>query len=409
MFRLSGLLDLRHFVPLAIIVATLSVYSIIQFRAHHTIRGRLDAHLRDVARDGYPTTLADLKQRYGGIPARENGAEAVNRAGALLHNDQTLLHFIHSPGPHVMYDGVSRTVAEVLPMHREVLRLSRQAARRGRLRFAIDLDAGASTVLRHHRTIGSLVTLNVMAAYDAARRRDASPCMTSLRAALRLSHALREEPTAMALMRRLQHYRTFCAYLPDILNADVLSDAHLAELAQLMAETRVTCQDVIDALSINRVLEARQIEVISGKAGPGKQLVHPPEMVLERTRGWTEAIQFVTNASWADLRAMSDQTVSPHAGLMVNSYRLFHAKTCVNELAVAALRYRKAHGHWPEKSSQLHANFDEFGTTVFCDPRHATLQSRDGELRIESALPDCASWHTAQAPRVALTLSPNQP
>lgn len=309
---------------------------------------RVDDQMREAARQGWPTTFDDLAARYALDPGAKNAAPIVDAVAARIVDHSTIKRLSQpdgAPDP--------RDLVQVAERERDAIELSRHILDCDGMHYAFDINSGANAPIRHHGRIWRVAILNLIAAQAAAHRGDGEAACTSLRVALWLATAMKEEPLHNAFGRHTAIMKSLWLYLPQILGAHAMSSAQLKLLADALERTMSTRQHLLDVLNIQRILHARQMQAFAHSHKDRAAQNHISKRIVEDLRTWTQTIELVKSADLVSLAQRDTDVPQKNAALIIS--RLIECRLCVSvcTAAVIAARHHLDNNAWPQSTEEV--------------------------------------------------------
>ena len=379
------------------------------------------ARLRDL---GIPTSGEGIRESLPRVTAGENAADYYEKAFRIIEETRNDPAFDTLPivGRRGVYPespseplppDTLETLREYVEANAEALELLHQGAAVPDCAY-IDEWKGYETQLPHLSMTRWSARLLALAAWFDAEEGSADQAIGRIRDSLALSGALEDEPILVSqLVAVATNSITISSGLSRALSRSDPSDEALEALQVDLtaAAERVSFKGAMETeigslIDVYRRLEAGETVSELQQAGPpidwrkvmpddGEQ----PVLVLNYWKDLWLAASDGTPAGVADAESAYD-ALSQRLGRVPGTHILspqFLAQGLRNRarmssaaLAVAALRYRKAHGSWPGSASQLQGTYLETLPTDPYSQRWLELKIEGDTLSVNGTNPDIA-------------------
>lgn len=359
--------------------------------ARHTLAARTDA----IRLSGEPTTPAELDRWYTAVPDAENAAIPLADALAILHriddpkngDDPTSpIMFLAKPairsGAEAIPIDLSRSFAPLLSKRKSYVAKLREASQRPSCRFPVSFERHsgyfASSATSDLRQVQGFITLAAALEADEGQR-DAA--FADLIATIRLSDVLRNEPLWASQYFRLNARRTACWAVEFAGNRVTFVDQQLSSLIETIGRLEdpdlayraivgercevlsfyrhhaVTWSQTTEAFvslhpyvaawkavhfldTTDRLLPASRLDSVSRR--------HTASVVDRANREYQ-----VRASPWKEFSDTYTQGFLSSIRILIEYHDQDTALWAVTRVALAAERYRLAHGDWPRELSEL--------------------------------------------------------
>ncbi|HAB15593.1 MAG TPA: hypothetical protein DCE44_03990 [Verrucomicrobiales bacterium] len=206
------------------------------------VAGRRDAsettrRLAQLRAEGLPTTPAELDRWYAAVPADENIAIPLLDAVTSLRlpaNTDTNLPFVgHAATPprgQALAEPVRSRMVALVADNRESLEGIHAALQRPRVRFPVNLSAGANTLLPHLPSLKRSAQALALEALLAADQGNSDRASRALLDGLRVGQTLRHDPVLISGLVGLACETMTTGAAEHVLSRGILSDSQLREL-----------------------------------------------------------------------------------------------------------------------------------------------------------------------------------
>jgi len=227
----------------ALVLFALLVISFVVWRVDlaHDVNAKLQA----IRAAGLPTSGAELNAYYPAVPDNENAALVMNQAFVLMRNypdsRSNEVNWFRLPGRgQQMTNEQIQLLTGYVEMNSNALAKMAGALKLTKSRYPVDFSPGFETLLPHLDTIRELSLLDEYRAVLAIDSGQPTNADASIKEILRMARTLDEEPALISQLVRFSLVRIGIVTLEDRLNAGKLSDAELANLANVFAQQKET-------------------------------------------------------------------------------------------------------------------------------------------------------------------------
>jgi hypothetical protein len=334
---------------------------------------RVDDQLAELRAAGMPCSPNELEEYYS-VPASQADVTRLWLA-ALARFDTEAFREQAAPLPIVGRDEEIpppgqdwEKLAEVeslLDEYSEAMQLLHEASEKGPIaRFPTQLDQGFSMLLPHTQNLRNGARVLVLEIHARAHAGDAQGAAKSIRACFRMSRAIEREPFLVSQLVRIACGKMALQAISDLLPHNDFSDDDLALLQETIRES-----DYRNGIRRALVGE-RAMGIVAFRNAPSlpvnnEDLARYLEIVTKLAdalnTSWTEGLETAAQIR-ADVQIASplDQIRFPRSALLLPSVDAsFEAGARAEALrdtvdvAIAAERYRLAHGKSPESIPEL--------------------------------------------------------
>jgi type II secretory pathway pseudopilin PulG len=230
------------------LLRSLAVFVVIAIAAFVVWRVNLahdvDAKLQAIRAAGLPTNGKELNAYYPAVPDNENAALVMTQAFALMRNypdsrsneiDQ--IQSFPARWQHPTNEQIQLLTGYV-EMNSNALAKMAEALKLPKSRYPVDFSPGFETLLPHLDKVKELALLSEYRAVLAIDSGQPTNADTSVKDIFGMARTLDEEPELISQLVRFALVRIAIVTLEDRLNAGELSDAELANLANVFAQQK---------------------------------------------------------------------------------------------------------------------------------------------------------------------------
>jgi hypothetical protein len=220
----------------AFILAPILIFVI--WRIH--ISGKVDRQLEEVAKRGYPTTMAELEQKYyAPIPSNQNLAlyyqqlyQNSSFSNSLKGLDGLLSTNQAAGRAQLFSERFEKMRAEFLSKNRDLLDALHKVQPGTNGRYPLKFEMGYAVPLPHLRRLSESVQLLSLTAVSHAQTGGSTQTMEDLNAIFRICQSFADEPFLISHLVRIKFHRNLTWCLERVLSRQALSTDQLAELEE---------------------------------------------------------------------------------------------------------------------------------------------------------------------------------
>ncbi|HEY2951688.1 MAG TPA: hypothetical protein VGK40_03840 [Verrucomicrobiae bacterium] len=236
--RLRRRLQTAFFVLLGL--AFLLITLVIVWRTN--LSSKVDARLKAIRADGFPTSGAELDRWYRAVPDQENAAliylQAAERMTPRKAEDEADLHgqLRRLPRTAPLPPELKAFLADKVAAQKDALELLHHGAVLAESRYPVDFSNGLLAELPHLAKLKSAAQLLQQEALLNAENGQPEAAATALHASLRLGHSLAAEPILISQLVRIALDTLCTVSLQRVLTRTTLPDPQLMVLMSDLVE-----------------------------------------------------------------------------------------------------------------------------------------------------------------------------